>query len=764
MRKRLVSISLALLVAAVVALLITPFVVARGLRLWLLWNARQQNLIVRIDKIDAPLFRPVVLRGIHITSAPANPVTVTVDANQGILSLNLKALVLRQRERAVSSLVIDTLQAETRRPVGGKLLSRSGWSALQKILPGKLSVGRCDLRMEDGPSVFLLRGASLSASEIEAGKFEANEITVVSPWFRQSFEQLRGATNWQDNRLTLAGLSLARGLDLPWIWIDLSQLAQQRVDVDFDLDAFGGKIRAEISDDWGRGGPTWNIAGSATDISLAQTSEALGFTDRIDGALHAGKFVFRGNRQEPTHATASLWTELTNLSWRNRAAEVIMLGASLYNRNIDLQQLYVKQGNNQLTLNGQAALPEKPSGWLSPSFRGNISASIDKLGDFVPLFGANPGDFAGAMSIEGTMDTRDRKIGGRVTCSGTALTIFKTAIDSFRANLSLNAGDLAVEQLELKRKNDLLSATGNIGISRNHIYSGELHAKIADLADYLSIFRGLYEQKTKPTAAEIDAKITSGKWATHGTLVFPGSSPVTFSADFLLPIGTTWNRFAASPLGGMITFPSLFLGSTPPFFPFAFFRDGILSGGLSISESLRHPRITGDVQLLNGKLENPSLNLREANGRITFAGNHAIIEFLNASTKDVDLSLHGEIDFRDSNALAVKINPVMPMFYLTTGALDCINQIEIEPVGTTLAPAVTELDLRGTLFGSTWTLGVKQQTVAGSAPGLSLADTGRNLVLCLGQGLEDKKLALGAPPRPQPSPAKPRGKKRNSAR
>src|ERR1043166_7025187 len=171
--------------------------VARGLRLWLLWNARQQNLIVRIDKIDAPLFRPLILRGIHITSAPANPVTVNVDANQGILSLNLKALVLRERERVISALVIDTLQAETRRPVGGKLLSRSGWSALQKILPGKLSVGRCDLRMEDGPSVFLLRGASLSASEIEAGKFEANEITVVSPWFRQSFVRLRGATNWQ---------------------------------------------------------------------------------------------------------------------------------------------------------------------------------------------------------------------------------------------------------------------------------------------------------------------------------------------------------------------------------------------------------------------------------------------------------------------------------------------------------------------------------------------------------------------------------------
>ncbi|MGH8099770.1 MAG: hypothetical protein ACREIW_00635, partial [Chthoniobacterales bacterium] len=216
----------------------------------------------------------------------------------------------------------------------------------------------------------------------------------------------------------------------------------------------------------------------------------------------------------------------------------------------------------------------------------------------------------------------------------------------------------------------------------------------------------------------------------------------------------------ASPLDAMITFPSLFLGGRPSFFFPAVFRDGILSGGLSISESLRHPRITGDVQLLNGKLENPSLNLHEANGRVTFAGNHAIIEFLNASTKDVDLSLHGEIDFRDSNALAIKINPVTAMFDFTTGAFDCINQIDIEPAGATLAPAVTELDFRGTLFGSTWTLGVKQQTVTGLPPGLSLADTGRNLVLCFGNGLEEKKLSLGVPPRPQPSPPKPRGKKR----
>jgi hypothetical protein len=179
---------------------------------------------------------------------------------------------------------------------------------------------------------------------------------------------------------------------------------------------------------------------------------------------------------------------------------------------------------------------------------------------------------------------------------------------------------------------------------------------------------------------------------------------------------------------------------------------------------LQHPRITGDVQLLNGKLENASLNLSEAGGRITFAGDHAIIEFLNATTNDVDLSLRGEIDFRDTNALAIKITSAMPMFDLTTRTFDCANKIDIEPVSFTLAPAVAELNLRGALFGSIWTLGMKRQTATGSPLGLTLTDTAQNFVLCLGNSLEENKVLLGVPPRPQPSHPKTSGKKRTSRR
>src|SRR5215471_2736019 len=82
-----------------------------------------------------------------------------------------------------------------------------------------------------------------------------------------------------------------------------------------------------------------------------------------------------GNLGEPDRATASLWCELTGLTWRDRTAEAIMLGAALYNRKIELQQLYIRQKSNQFTLSGEAALPNSSSEWLRPDFRGNISAS-----------------------------------------------------------------------------------------------------------------------------------------------------------------------------------------------------------------------------------------------------------------------------------------------------------------------------------------------------------------------------------------------------
>jgi hypothetical protein len=753
LKSRFLLASLLLLLAALLALWFTPFAVSHGVRWWIWWRAKQEGFIVNIDKIDAPFLRSVAIRQLRLRNAHDDTLRIDLTITDATFDLNFKHILLHRRGRAIRNLSIRELHGELRRSNPTvRAITRRGWATLHRMLPENLTVTNSQVRIENGPTLVLLRNGFLSANQAEAGRFSAAEVMIASPWFHQTFSQLRGATHWEADHLTIAGLTLTHGLDLQSATADLSRLANQRVGWQFEADAFGGKIRGNISHEWRSQHSNWKIAGGATDISLEQTSEAFGFADRVSGLLHAGNFTFRGNLAQPDRVTASLWSELTGLTWRNRTAEAIMLGAALYNKQIQLQQLYIKQQANQFTLSGEAAFPSSVSGWLSPNFRGNISASINQLGDFAALFGANSDDFSGKITIEGAMDTRDRKFGGHLMVEGASLTFFKTAIDNLSAKLNLKATDLEIEQLAMTHKNDSLSGQGKIDLSHEHNYSGTLEARLTNLLEYLSIPRAAAE-KAIPIPADVQATIDSSKWDVRGVIQMPSASPISFTANFPLRIGTDWNAFRTSPLNITLNFPSIFLANAPQLFHPQIFNDGILSGNISLSETLVHPRINGDIQLVNGKLlgdrETP-FNLTEASCRIVFGENRGSIEFLNIATKNADLSLGGEIDFEDTNNVSIRMTGAMPMFDLTQYPIGCAEKIEVASVPFTLAPAVAELEFRGGLFRPNWTIGLKQRTIAESSVIPDPNGVSREFPLCFsGAGPERSTLVLGTLPRPE---------------
>jgi hypothetical protein len=768
LKTRFLLVSLVALLGTLLAIWLTPFTVSHGVRLWVLWRARQEGFVVNIDKVDAPFLRPVAIRNLRLRNARDGALRIDLVITDATFDLNFKHILLHRRGRAIHNLSIRELRGEVHRSNPNvRAISQRGWATLHRMLPENLTIANSEMRIENGPTLILLRNGFLSTSQTEAGRFSAVEVMIASPWFRQTFSQLRGATHWEADRLTLAGLTLTRGLDIQSATADLSRLGNQRVGLQFDVDAFGGKIRGNISHEWRSQHSNWKIAGGATDISLAQTSEAFGFADRVSGLLHAGNFTFRGNLAEPDRVTASLWSELTGLTWRNRTAEAIMLGAALYDRRIQLQQLYIKQQANQFTLSGEAAFPTNAAGWRSPDFRGNISASINELGNFAALFGANPEDFSGKITIRGAMDTRDRKFGGHLALEGAALTFFKSAVDSVSAKLNLKGTDLEIERLEMKRKNDSLTGQGKIDLGLEHNYSGTLAATANNLLDYMP-FAGGTAEKAVPVPVDLQATIDSSKWELHGAIHMPNSSPMNLKANFSLPIGTDWNAFRDSPLNITLDFPAVFLAAAPQLFHAKIFNDGILSGNISLSETLRHPRIDGDIQLVNGKLASNDgswFNLTEASGRIAFEGNRASIEFFNAATKDVDLALRGEIDFQDANEVAIRITAAMPIFDLSPQPVDCTNKIEFASVPFSLAPAVAELEFCGGFLQSGWTIALKEHTSVQSFGTPDPNDITREFPLCFsGAGLERGTLLLGALPRPELRPATIRAKKRATRR
>src|SRR5438067_7731577 len=754
-KNRIFLITLVIVMVALAIVLLAPMAVSNGVRLWVWWFARQEGFVATIENVDAPFLRPIVIRQIHLKNVHDDAVRVDVTVLDARIVLNLKHIFLHLKGRDIRDISVREFHAELRRTNShAQALSQRGWETLHRLLPEILSITKLETRVESGPSLFLLRNASLSASETEPGRFTAAELMVTSPWVRQTFSQLRGATHWEANRLTLAGLTLTHGLDLQAATVDLARLGNRRMGLQFDVDAFGGKLRATISNEWHSPHSNWKIAGGAADLSLAQISDALGFTDRVNGLLHASNFTFRGNLAEPDRATASLWGELSGLTWRDRTAEAIMLGAALYNRKIELQQLYIRQKSNQFTLSGKAALPATSSEWLRPDFRGNISASINQLGEFLALFGANPADFAGKISIQGSMDTHARNFGGNVAMEGASLTFFEHDIDSFSAKVTLKPSELEIERFDLVRKKDSLSCEGKIDLSPEHKYSGTLDAWTNDLRDYVPIVRGTRRQQTGPVPVEIQATIDSSQWDVRGAIHFPKSSPLSFTANFPLPIGITWNAFQMSPLKISLDFPAHFLAAAPQFFDSNILEEGILSGKISLSETLEQPRIVGEVQLVNGKLASSEsfLNVIGGSTLAIFDGNHASLEFLNLETKDVDLALRGEIDFENTKEVVFRIAGSAPIFDLMSRRVDCVNKIEIAPVPPPFAPGATELELRGPLLGSGWSVSLKEE-IGSQFSIVSTPDSAERIFpLCFGTGPEEKTLLLGAVPRAEVAP------------
>jgi autotransporter translocation and assembly factor TamB len=758
MRKnRLLLIGLAIIVVAVGTVLLAPFTVSNGLHFWLRWQAHRQHLKIDHGYISAPLLRPIAIDHLHITSESGSATQVDIHTEQIILHPRLVSIVTGRAD-GIRAMSIKAARAEIRRDYSGNARSTAfNWPVLQKLLPGNFEVSHLDLRVENGPTVVLLLNASVSASQIESGRFTAGEYTIVSPLIRQKFSQLRGATKWRDNRLTIGGMNLSRGLDLQSMTIDLSHLDHERADLQFDLDVFGGKIRGSVSNEWAGKHSTWNLAGTANDISLARTSEALGFTDQLGGSLRACSFTFRGDPRDPMSGTASVWTELNGLSWRNRAADVIMLGAVFYNREIQLQQLYIKQRQNELTMSGEGAIPSKSADWLNPDFRGQILGKINDLGQLAELFGAAPKTFAGAIAIEGILNAGQRKLGGFLIASGTSLSLFKRQIDKFNAKISLKTDALELEQFEVVRKKDFLRAQGKVDIAHANDYSGTIEAKVADAAEYLPLERA---GAKAAIPLQLNAQIASSSWDAHGGFTLAGSSPVEFNGKFPLKIGQDWKTFLATPLEMTVQFPAVVLASAPQFFHPAIFTEGILSGTISIAQNLQHPSINGDLQLLNGVLQNAPLDLNRASARITFNGEHGALEFLNGATKDVDLSLKGDLDFRNSNDVSLKISSALPVFDTTTSVQDCVRAIEIQSIDVTLAPTVQEVELRGDLFGNTWKLNLNE--LGTSAAAAMVIPLTREFHFCASPIPPGEIFTFGVHPRPQPTPAK--SKKRAKSR
>jgi hypothetical protein len=482
--RRLLILASVLVAGALLVIGLTPFLVAGGLRLWAQRVARGEGLELEIGHIDAPFLRPIVIRDLRFRTQGAAQFQVDCTAPRLEVALNLSAIFTHSR-RPVRALNIDGLALSIRRTTEtGPLPRTAPWSVLHDLLADQFRFSAVQLHVENGATTVDLRDATLTGSELEAGLFTAREVAITAPWFNKTILAVRGATSWQESRLALGAVSLMAGLDLDTLTIDLAQIGDSRLGMEINLDAFGGNIRARVLSDDRGGKRTWDLAGNSSGISLARMSEALEWSNRASGSLHASKFTFRGELADLRNATAALWAEVSGLTWRDRTADTVMIGASVYNREVQIQQLYIKQRDNQLTLTGEFPWPERWSLETIPAFRGDLSALINDLGEFARLFGRTPSDFAGTLTARGSIDARSGKFGGQLSIAGNSLVLFRSPVESLDLKLAVAESKLEITQFELHQKEDFLRGEGTLSLTADHAYTASAQSSVGELANY----------------------------------------------------------------------------------------------------------------------------------------------------------------------------------------------------------------------------------------------------------------------------------------
>jgi hypothetical protein len=249
--------------------------------------------------------------------------------------------------------------------------------------------------------------------------------------------------------------------------------------------------------------------------------------------------------------------------------------------------------------------------------------------------------------------------------------------------------------------------------------------------------------------ADVEMRVALGMANFKAAAVARGSDPVRVEGTLPLQLEKRDPGYALAsngPLSATVNFPALILNKLPRYLSRGIFTRGILSGNITIADSVQQPLITGSVNLVDAQL----LSGPAASAGLTFKGRNATIDFVHLRGAEipvfdgrippVDVSARGEIDFANLDDINMKISPSVPILASPSAlaADDCISSIEFYPVSLHKIPSrqIQEIGFGGSVHTSFFTI---------SLPSPNNIDPPEVFPLCHDNALPGKTLLLIAP-------------------
>lgn len=482
--RRKLRLALLLLGGILAFVVIEPHTLRFALKHLLIYQAKQNDALLEIGRIDGHLFGTYRLYDLRLTSSQCG-VTSNIDIKEAEAFFKWKALLGNQGKGFFHRLALNHLSASISFDASKQEVERRRYPKSWIPSPTHLDLQDGYISATLGKRFVELSGVEVSVDSASPGEITLSKVILGEKGgSTRIFTDLKGSTALQGTRLLLADLKLGPTVTLKALTTDLANLTLGRVKVGFDFAAFTGSIRGELVNAPRLKLPHYEVAGSFENISVRQLAEFLGSEENADGLIQEGKFTFRGSPQELEKATFSTWFEATNFLWAERRWTSLTLGASVVNRRIHIPELYLRQEQNNLKLKGEILLPPSGTPWWQSEFNFDIAAQFENLKELTNLIGADVVSIDGKMTIDGSVRGLNNAFSGQLIVAGREIVFRNTPFDLFNAGIKLEGNELRVINFEMARGRDFIRGKGGVTILGDRRYWGEVNANIASLATY----------------------------------------------------------------------------------------------------------------------------------------------------------------------------------------------------------------------------------------------------------------------------------------
>ena len=514
-RLRLLVLCALLLVLVAAQAPVFPHVVRAVLR----FRSWQSGATLSMGTVEGNLFEPVVIRNLLWTYRAETGAVTRVEIRRvrawlawsNVFPAPVAGWVRSAAERVgfyptggngqwFRELEMDGVTARLSLPGGGD--AERGTEApanwLRRVIgvsgvrPGIYTVRNADLILDRADDWVRVSGAHFTLSETAAGVLRAAQIAIKIESGRQNFTGVRGRTSLEGSRATIAGLKLAPDMTLQSLSVSLGEFAKGRLMLSAELAAFGGTIEAEAETAFQDRRLRFDGNGNFSKISVAGLASFLGLSEAAGGVLNSGHFTFHGTPGDFAKSEATVRFEAGAFQWDSRQWDSLVLGLSLVDQRLQIPEFRLRQGKNQLTLNGTMALPQPGVRWWDRKFDFKVDADIRNLTDLLALllpefkYAAGQLFIRGSVSGSGAQPDAPAKFEGQMIVSGNQLQWRTAPIDHVNAALLFHERDLQIISVQMIRADDFLRGSGRVSLGDGS-YSGEWRLSARDLSVYKAV-------------------------------------------------------------------------------------------------------------------------------------------------------------------------------------------------------------------------------------------------------------------------------------